>query len=181
MALNWGGALNDSIFANVTNSPMSDGNVWYVWIDYEGVSQDLEVRLSETPVRPLTPIVDAQVNLPAFIGSTNAFVGFTGGTGSGWQQHDILAWKFQALPTTRITGSFSLVNTPPGFRFNYGLVMFRSIYSVAGNTFTNYSFAPINTVSNANAQLAFSTGIAELVGNSKSALAGLNPNRSMLL
>jgi PKD repeat protein len=59
---------------------MNNGNLWYAWIDYEGVSQDLEVRLSEVPVRPRAPTLETTVNLPAILGVTNALT--TGGTQS---------------------------------------------------------------------------------------------------
>ena len=52
-----------------TGSSLDNDALWYAWVDYEGVSQDLEVRLSQTPVRPLSPTLDTTVNLPAMIGT----------------------------------------------------------------------------------------------------------------
>jgi hypothetical protein len=143
----------------VTNNALNDGNTWYAWVDYEGVSQDLEVRLSEIPVRPLAPALAVEVNLPSVLGGSNAFVGFTG---AGGYEQDILAWKFMALPTTRFTGTFNATNLPPGLNINKGLLLFRHRYVVAGVTYTNYSYVPINTVSNANNQYSFTSGLAEL-------------------
>src|SRR6202041_2342246 len=45
------GVLNAASVTN--NNTFNDGNIWYAWVDYEGVSGDLEVRLSEIPVRPV--------------------------------------------------------------------------------------------------------------------------------
>jgi Legume lectin domain len=158
--------------ANVNSNAFNDGNIWYAWVDYEGVSQDLEVRLSEIPVRPLAPALQVGINLSSILGGTNAFVGFTGATGAGWYQQDILAWKFAALPTTRITGTFALTNLPPGFRISGGVVLEQYKYTVAGHTFTNYAYAPITVTTNASAQLTFTTRPAEL--NPDSALPDPN-------
>jgi PKD repeat protein len=144
IAINTNGTLNDNYFANITNAQMNDGNIWYVWIDYEGVSQDFEVRLSETPVRPLAPTLDATINVPALLGSANAYVGFTGGTGGGWEQHDILNWRFMALPTTRIMGTLNLTNTPPGFTMTNGMVLMEYLWDMDGITITNYVWVPVS-------------------------------------
>ncbi|MGA2243557.1 MAG: L-type lectin-domain containing protein [Verrucomicrobiota bacterium] len=152
--------------AFVTNNAWTDGNIWYAWVDYEGVSRHLELRLSEIPVRPLTPMLAVGVNLVSILGGTNAFVGFTGATGAGGYQQDILAWKFMALPTTRVTGSFALTNLPPGFQISGGVVLAQYRYIVARHTYTNFSFAPITVATNANGQLTFASKPGELVPDS---------------
>ena len=152
--------------ASVNTNTVNDGNIWYAWIDYEGVSQDLEVRLSKIPVRPLAPTLAVSVNLPSILGGTNAFVGFTGATGAGAHEQDILAWKFTALPTTRVTGSFALTNLPPGFQISGGGVLVQYKYVVAGHTFTNFSYAPITVKTNVGGQLTFASKPAELVPDS---------------
>jgi hypothetical protein len=163
VSVNTNGVLNA---ASVNTNTVNDGNIWYAWIDYEGVSQDLEVRLSEIPVRPLAPTLAVSVNLPSILGGTNAFVGFTGATGAGGHEQDILAWKFMALPTTRVTGSFALTNLPPGFQISGGGVLIQYRYLVAGHTFTNFSYAPITVKTNAGGQLTFASKPAELVPDS---------------
>ena len=163
VSVNTNGVLSS---ASVNTNTVNDGNIWYAWIDYEGVSQDLEVRLSEIPVRPLAPTLAVSVNLPSILGGTNAFVGFTGATGAGGHEQDILAWKFMALPTTRVTGNFSLTNLPSGFQISGGGVLIQYKYVVAGHTFTNYSYAPITVKTNAGGQLTFASKPAELVPDS---------------
>ena len=74
ISVNLNGVLNA---ASVNANTVNDGNIWYAWVDYKGVSQDLEVRLSAIPVRPLAPTLAVSVNLPSVLGGTNAFVGFT--------------------------------------------------------------------------------------------------------
>ena len=71
----------------------NDGNIWFGWVDYNGVTDLLEARVSLTGSRPATPTASFTVDLPAVLGTTNAFVGFTSGTGSGANTHDILSWQ----------------------------------------------------------------------------------------
>ena len=74
---------------------MNDGNVWYSWVDYYGVTDNLEIRLSQSSTRPLLALLTRNVDLSAVLGTTNAYVGFTSGTGSAWGNHDILSWEFR--------------------------------------------------------------------------------------
>jgi hypothetical protein len=71
----------------------NDGNVWFAWVDYNGVTDLLEARVSTTAVRPAAANVSTTVDLPALLGTTNAFVGFTSGTGAGGGTHEIVSWS----------------------------------------------------------------------------------------
>ena len=44
VAINFNGNLVDPLYAHVTD-PLNNGNVWYAWIDYKGVTENLELRL----------------------------------------------------------------------------------------------------------------------------------------
>jgi hypothetical protein len=87
-------------FAQVAVTPaMNDGAVWQAWVEYNGQTQVVEVRLVRTvgatpPSRPVKPLLSASVDLPAILESPSAFVGFTSGTGCGGGDHDILEWQF---------------------------------------------------------------------------------------
>lgn len=89
--------LNGSV-TSVLTAPvatrMNDGNVWFAWVDYDGAT--LELRLNQVNSRPTTPILSFPVNLAAVLGTTQAFVGFTAGTGSGFENQDILTWQFNS-------------------------------------------------------------------------------------
>ena len=74
---------------------MNNGNVWYSWVDYDGTTDNLEIRLSQSSTRPLSALLTRNVDLATVLGTTNAFVGFTSGTGSAWGDHDILSWEFR--------------------------------------------------------------------------------------
>jgi len=89
-----GGSVDSLVRAEVTADDMNNGAVWYSWIDYDGASNLLEVRLSETNVRPSSAILSLNRDLAVDLGSTNAFVGFTSGTGAAFANHDILSWTF---------------------------------------------------------------------------------------
>lgn len=77
---------------------MKNGDIWYVWIDYNGVTDELDVRLSDgINVRPSQPQLTQIVplNNPAVLGSAaEVFAGFTSGTGGQWNSTDILTWQF---------------------------------------------------------------------------------------
>jgi len=91
--------LNGSVNSVVRiNSPyvFDSGVLLTAWVDYNGVADLLEVRLSDTNIRPDDPLLSHTVDLVATLGSTNAFVGFTSGTGAAGADHDILAWQFNS-------------------------------------------------------------------------------------
>jgi Legume lectin domain len=83
----------------------NDGNVWYAWVDYNGVTDILEARVSSTAARPAAASVSATVDLPAILGTTNAFVGFTSGSGAGGGTHEIVSWN--------LIGTFSPIGGTP--------------------------------------------------------------------
>ena len=87
--------INGSVFSVATASVgtrLNNGAVWYAWVDYNG--SVLEVRLNQVNSRPAAPTLSHAVNLGTVIGGTQAFAGFTSGTGSGFGNHDILTWVF---------------------------------------------------------------------------------------
>lgn len=86
----------DSIVQAPVARRMNDGDVWSAWVDYDGRSDRLEVRIDVAGVRPALPIVTTTVDLPAILGGTDAFVGFTSGTGAAYGAHDVLEFVFEA-------------------------------------------------------------------------------------
>jgi hypothetical protein len=90
---------------NIASSPVVNldsiaqldaGDIWTAWVDYNGATQLLEVRANITGVRPLSALMSTNVNLVSVLGSTDAFVGFTSGTGAAGGDHDILSWEFRS-------------------------------------------------------------------------------------
>lgn len=71
-----------------------DGNIWYVWVDYDGTT--LEVRANQTGTRPTNPTLSKKIDIPTHLGKVNnAYIGFTSGTGADWGNHDILSWEYR--------------------------------------------------------------------------------------
>jgi hypothetical protein len=88
------GNVNSVALKTVATS-FKDGNVKYVWVDYDGISDSLQVRLSDSAIRPLAALLSHTIDLTSVLQVTSAFAGFTSGTGAGWGNHDILAWEFR--------------------------------------------------------------------------------------
>lgn len=94
LGVDFGGSLASVVTAPVAPR-MNDSNVWYSWIDYNGVTDVMEVRLSLINARPVLANLAYTFNLGAQLGVTNAYVGFGSGTGAGIGNHDILSWEFR--------------------------------------------------------------------------------------
>ncbi len=80
-----------------------DGNIWSVWVDYDGTT--LEVRANQTGVRPAAVLLSRTLDISAILGQSNAYVGFTAGTGADWGNHDILNWEYR--------DNFNPIQDPP--------------------------------------------------------------------
>ena len=86
---------NGSVFslAQIPVAPNFDnGALWTAWIDYDGTN--LEVRTNTTGVRPVGANLSLALNIPALLGGSTAFVGFSAGTGADFANHDILSWTY---------------------------------------------------------------------------------------
>jgi Legume lectin domain len=89
------GSLNSLVQNNALPFIMDSGKDLTSWIDYNGTTKTIEVRLNNSNVRPLSAILSYNFDLAATIGTTNAFVGFTSGTGGGAANHDLINWEFR--------------------------------------------------------------------------------------
>jgi len=74
---------------------LDGGSVFYAWVDYDGLTDMLEVRVDTVNVRPVVPtLFQAGIDLATLLGGTTAHVGFTSATGAAFGNHDILSWHF---------------------------------------------------------------------------------------
>jgi hypothetical protein len=87
------GNVNSVVSANIAEADLNDGDVWNAWVDYNSVTDQLEVRLTRSAARPAAALLAYTVDLASILGSTDAFVGFTSGTGAAFANHDILSWQ----------------------------------------------------------------------------------------
>ena len=95
-------ALNgntNSVAQTAVTPRFNNGEIWNAWIEYDGVSQQIEVWASLSAVRPDDPLLSESVDIPSIIGSDEFFIGFTSATGAAFGVHDILSWNF-------LTGQF---------------------------------------------------------------------------
>jgi YVTN family beta-propeller protein len=82
---------------------LEDGLSHTMWIEYDGPANQLRVFAAQGVVanRPGTPVITLSVNLPALVGS-QAWFGFSGGSGGLFNNHDIESWSLSlnafALP-----------------------------------------------------------------------------------
>jgi hypothetical protein len=77
---------------------MSNGDIWTVTIGYDGTNLSLSI-FDPAEGSAYTVYTAQALNIESFLGTTSAFVGFTAGTGSGFEQHDILDWQLANTAT----------------------------------------------------------------------------------
>ncbi|MDB9454896.1 bluetail domain-containing putative surface protein [Dolichospermum circinale] len=106
VGLDLNGSLN-SVAQTAVATRMNNGNIWNVWIDYNGLSNLLEVRLSETNQRPSTSVLNYTLDLPTILNSSNAFFGFSSGQGTATGVHDIIDWDLAPVITSTTTATFA--------------------------------------------------------------------------
>jgi hypothetical protein len=96
VGINIGGSVNSVARENNPGFSLDSGDLITAWVDYDGVNDLLEVRANTTGIRPGVAMLSYTVDLVQELGATDAFVGFTSGTGSAGADHDILAWQFNS-------------------------------------------------------------------------------------
>lgn len=78
---------------------MSNGHVWSVNIGYDGSALSLSLQDGAGPA--FVAFSGVPIDIASYLGTNQAYVGFTSGTGAGWENHDILSWQF--ANTTELT------------------------------------------------------------------------------
>ncbi|HEU5139781.1 MAG TPA: immunoglobulin-like domain-containing protein [Bacillales bacterium] len=90
-----------------------DGSTYYAWIDYDGKTKTIEVRLSDSSARPVNAKMTAtDIDLTQILDQDEVFVGFTAGTGGASQRHAIQEWYFTNNYNPIDTGSYSYKELP---------------------------------------------------------------------
>lgn len=83
---------------------MSNGDLWHATIGYNGTA--LSVYLQDGTANIDTIMSNYPINIASYLGTTNAYLGLTGGTGGGYENQDIVAWSYsnttQILQQTEI-------------------------------------------------------------------------------
>jgi hypothetical protein len=71
---------------------MANGDAWSVWIDYDGTN--LSVAIADKSTTRPRNLITYPIDIPGLLGQDSAYVGFTAGTGNGWESHEIASWRF---------------------------------------------------------------------------------------
>ena len=133
VGLDLNGSLN-SVAQTPVATRMNNGNIWNVWIDYNGLSNLLEVRLSETNQRPSTSVLNYTLDLPTILNSSNAFFGFSSGQGTATGLHDIIDWDLAPVITSTTTATFAENSTATVYTVTTNLDASTTLtYSLSGN------------------------------------------------
>jgi hypothetical protein len=77
----------------------NNGAIWDATVSYNGVTDLLNVTWSSATSDPVGGSITQTVDLATVLGSSNAFFGFTAGTGSLYSTHDILSASFSNTST----------------------------------------------------------------------------------
>lgn len=94
IGVNTNGSVTSLQTADVTSIGTLDaGGVFHAWLDYNGPSDALEVRLSANSTRPASATLSRTIDLESIVGA-DVFVGFTAATGGAWSQHEIVSFYF---------------------------------------------------------------------------------------
>ncbi len=91
------GQTGCSTGSNFTAGCMSNGDLWSVSMSYDGANLSLSVWDKAGLHQEAAPFIvysALPINLSTFLSGNSAYVGFTSGTGGGYENHDILNWQF---------------------------------------------------------------------------------------
>lgn len=110
VAIDTNGNLNDLALSNVYGIQycgfgagagcLSNGDVWTALITYDGTSQNLNVTVTDPAEgASFNAVVNYGIDVASLLGTADAYVGFTAGTGSGTERQDVLNWEFSDTST----------------------------------------------------------------------------------
>lgn len=90
-----GDYTNHLAFANVASTlNLSGGQDITAFVDYNGLTNLMEVRWSTDGLRPGVAGLSYTIDLAGLFGTNPVFVGFTGATGANWSAQDVVNWTF---------------------------------------------------------------------------------------
>lgn len=188
IALDINGVLHSGS-TNVVASPvnLADGTNKYNWIEYNGVTKVLEVRISNTTTRPTAATLTvSNLNLATnFLNNTDVYFGFTAATGGATAEHSVYSAAVNDNSTPLLsTGSYSQgiasVAVTSSNNFSCGVtsttltVNTKDINGVGQPTLVNITFdsgggtlstGTITTNTSGIGTLTYSRSVATLVSN----------------
>ncbi|MBE9028586.1 DUF4347 domain-containing protein [filamentous cyanobacterium LEGE 11480] len=97
------GSVLSYVAAAVAPVDLNDGQVHTAWIDYNGLTDQLDVYVGNG-AKPGQALLSADIDLLDVVGN-QAYIGFTGGSGSIESEQEIRSWSFAAEAVSVLTGS----------------------------------------------------------------------------
>jgi Legume lectin domain/PEP-CTERM motif len=94
VGINVGGSIT-SVLQAPSPFTLDAGQDLTAWVDYNGATKLLEVRFANSNNRPAVALLSHTIDLVGVLGTPNAYVGFTSGTGAAAANHDIVNWEFR--------------------------------------------------------------------------------------
>ena len=76
---------------------LSNGDLWTANVSYNG--SNLSVKLFDPAEGSAFTAIQYPINLGSILGTNAAFVGFTGSTGGGWENQDVVNWQLANTAT----------------------------------------------------------------------------------
>lgn len=126
VGVNINGDVNSAASQAVATDFVGSG-VWTAWVDYNGLANLLEVRLSNNGVRDTNPFLSYNIDLSSVFSGSDVYVGFTSGTGSVASTHEVLNLQFNSTYQPIETVPNGDVNAPAALSaLGLGLMMLGS-------------------------------------------------------
>src|SRR5271157_4367271 len=144
---------------NTVAGCMSNGNLWTANISYDGSL--LTVILTDpAEASSFTAINGYAINLASLLGQNTAYVGFTSGTGGGWENHDIVNWTFANTVQSFCTYSLSPSSASPGAAVGTGTVAVTAGTGCAWTATSNASWISVTAGASGTGNGAVSYSVA---------------------
>ena len=114
------GEINNALVNANVPFDLNGGQILNTWIEYDGISDLLEIFLSDTTIKPETAILSTTIDLTDVVGD-RARIGFSAQTGGKANSHDILNWSFASSDKLVPEGNFSSLIDWPSVAIHAGL------------------------------------------------------------
>lgn len=162
VGLDVGGNIT-SVSTNTVLPGNLEGHTWHIWVDYQGSTKNLQVRMHSSNNRgSASKVLDVTRDLTSDIGQ-DVFVGFTAGTGGAYENHDVKSFYF--------VNDYAPIDTNPPNYYNPAPSQITAVSSVASikTGATSTITATVRNETGAvvpNQAVAFTTNLGSLVTSS---------------